>query len=635
MKKVILTCLAACVCAVLCAAAVHAQDRTLLSPQADCPIVVSADATVQERYAAETLRRYLTQITGRGLAVCTESDRTGAAIAVGQTAQTDASALPDGGYRIAFSGDALCIYGAGNKGTLNGVYAFLRTYCGCRWYGADTLVVPQRETVAVPSDADLSYTPYFEYAETDWLGSPGDTEFSLANGLNGSMRRLSDEQGGSVRYIGGFCHTLATRFCARDAYFDAHPEYFALHGGKRTPNQLCLTNPDTQRIVTAEVLALLESQYDPDGGLQIVSVTQDDNGDYCECPACKALDDANGSHAGTMVTFANLIARAVKAAGYDDVLIDTFAYQYTRKTPTAVVPDDNVVIRLCSIECCFCHTLDDAKCRENRDFMRDLRDWGKICGRIYIWDYTTNYWETLCLYPDFGVLQRNMQIFYENSVRGVFEEGNAGTDCDAEFSQLRAYLLARLMQDPYLDYDAELRGFLDAYYGEAGAPICRFLVRTMEKAGKSYLHPLGTFPDSTDTLTGFTERDVAYCDALWAQAADAAKGTAYSDRVARSEICWRYWKCNNRRGEYSFFRSTLYTRMAAREALYNDLVRFGVGRTNVARPNRQLTACKSLILLRRGEKWCALYEEKYWDALEPFVLRLYRVLGALHGGGNT
>ena len=634
MKRLLQAFPAVCVCVVLCSLVCRAQDRTLPAPDSDCAVVVSAQATAQERYAAEPLRRYLSQITGRDVTVGTDGEQAGAAIAVGQTACTprDVSALPDGGYRIVFAGDTLCIYGAGRKGTLNGVYGFLRDFCGCRWYAADTQVIPQTEVVVVPSDVDVTYKPYFEYAETDWLGSPGNPEYSLANGLNGSMRTLSAEQGGSVRYLGGFCHTLAARFCARDTYFDEHPEYFALHGGKRTPNQLCLTNPDTRRIVTEEVLAVLASQYDPDAGLQIVSVTQDDNGDFCECPACKALDDANGSHAGTMVTFANLIARAVRDAGYSGVLIDTFAYQYTRKTPSAVVPDDNVVIRLCSIECCFCHPLDDDKCKENRDFMRDLRDWGRICERIYIWDYTTNYWETLCLYPDFGVLQRNIQIFYENNARGVFEEGNAGTDCDTEFSQLRAYLLARLMQDPYLDYDAEMRGFLGAYYGEAGEPIYRFLMRTIEKAGKNYRHPLGTFPDSRDTLTAFTASDVTYCDALWEQAKDAVRDTAYLDRTARSEVCWRYWKCCNRRGEYAFFRSTVYTRMAAREALYNDLVRFGVGRTNVARRNRKLTSCKSLILLRRGEKWCALYEEKYWDALEPFVVQMYRFLGRMHGG---
>lgn len=631
MKRML--CVFCAVCLLVCFPLTgHALDDIILaSPGSVCRVVVSQTASPQERYAADTLARYLRRITGQTPAVVTDdAPANSAEIAVGSTNRSADEDLPDGGYHIFSADDTLCIVGGGNKGAIYGVFAFLRVFCACRWYAHDEIVVPQRDTIRIPADTDVTYTPYFEYTETDWLSSTSDPEYSLANGLNGgNCRTLSEAQGGTVRFY-PFCHSLSTVFCARSAYFDTHPEYFALHDGKRTPNQLCLTNPDTLRIVQTQVLDYLQSHNNPQDDLEIISITQDDNRDYCECPTCRTIDDLNGSHAGTNVAFANAVADAVKDAGYDNVAIETFAYQYTRKPPTAVVPRDNVIIRLCSIECCFCHPLDDADCRENRDFMRDLRDWNKICSRIYIWDYTTNYWETLCLYPDFGVLQRNMQIFYENHVRGVFEEGNAAEDCNAEFGELRAYLLARLMQDPYLDYDAEMRGFLDAYYGAGGAAICNFLARTIEKAGASKTAHLGTFPDSTKTLTRFTESDVAYCDAQWAKAKSETAGTRFFDRVERAEICWRWWKCNNRRGEYSALRSTLYTRMAAREALYNDLVRFGVGRTNVARPNRQLTKCMSLVLLRRGEKWAKLYEEKYWDLLEPFVLALYRLLGSMY-----
>lgn len=626
MRKIMQVFLTVCACTVLFTVLCRAQDTVLLSPDADCPIVVSAEATAQERSAAETLRKTLSQITGREQRVRTDDAKTAAAIAVGNTVYTpaDASALPDGGWRIVQTGDTLCICGTGTRGLLGGVYAFLRDFCGCRWYAPEEVVIPTSDTISVPQNVDVTYTPRFEYAFTDWR-TMCDDGIAVPNGLTGNGC-----------YINGFCHTLSTRYCSREKYFDEHPEYFALHDGKRSPNQLCLTNPDTLRIVTEEVFDVLQSGlYDPDADLQIISLTQDDNGDYCECDACKALDDANGSHAGSNVTFANAVADAVKAAGYDNVAIDTFAYQYTRKTPTAVVPRDNVIIRLCSIECCFCHTLDDDRCKENRDFMRDLADWGRICDRIYIWDYTTNYWETNCIYPDFGVLQKNMQIFCENGVRGVFEEGEPSMDDNAEFGELRAYLLACLLRNPYTDYDAEMRAFLDAYYGEGGDALYRFIHRTMEKAGASYLQHLGTFPDSTKTLTRFTERDVAACDALWREAGEKTRGTAYYDRVERSEICWRYWKCSNRRGEFSFLRSTLYTRMRDREALYNDMRRMGVAYINHTRRERQLTDCMSLVLLRRPGKWCALYEEKYWDALEPFVLRLYGVLGTLNGGSGV
>ncbi len=629
MKKRLFVLPAAAVLAALLSFVCFAAEKVVFSPDAPCRVVVAEDAGARERYAAETLVRYLEEIVGEAPALVTDAETAdGAEIAVGDTNRgapdlTDVSA---GGYRIAFSGDALCIRGKGAKGCANGVFAFLRDCCGCRWYTDTVRVIPQRSALSLPADFDVSYTPYFEYTETDWLYGPFDAEYSLANGLNGSScRYLSPEQGGNVQYLPRLAHSLTSYFCSADTYFETHPEYFALHDGKRTPEQVCLTNPDVLALVTRETLDLLSVNHDPDADVQIVSVTQADNGSYCECAACKALDDANGSHAGTMVTFINAVADAVKAAGYDNVLLDTFAYQYTRTPPSAVVPRDNVIIRLCSIECCFCHALDDEKCKENCSFMADLRGWNDICKRIYIWDYTTNYWETICIYPDFGVLQKNMQLFYENHARGVFEEGNACRDCDAEFAELRAYLLARLMQNPYLDFDAEMRGFLQAYYGGGWEPIYNFLSRVTEKAGASRTAHLGTFPHSTKTLTRFTAADVKYADAQWEEAKEATAGTEFYLRVERSELCWRYWKCTNRKSEFSLLR-TPYKRMLAKETLYRDLVRFGVGKINDTRRLRTLTECRSIILLRPADKWCALYENGFWDMLTPLTERLYDLL---------
>ncbi len=610
MKK--LTCALLGALMLLFAAPLSAQA----AQAAPCRIALAQGATEQDRAAAGLLQRYLTQVLPA--APVLEPAAADADFVVGGF-DAAPEEQPAGSYRITRqNGGAVSIQGAGSMGVQNGVYAFLRDYCGCRWY-ADEFVVPQAEALTLPQTINDSYAPYFEYAYTDWFPSR-DAEFRAATG-----------QTGNGCYIAGFCHTLATRYCARDKYFEAHPEYFALHGGKRVPDQLCLTNPDVLRIVTEEVMDVLRSsRYDPNADLQIISITQDDNQNYCECDECKALDEANGSHAGTNLTFANAIADAVKAAGYGNVAIDTFAYEYTRRTPAAVVPRDNVIVRLCSIECCFCHTLDDAKCAENREFMRDLSDWGKICDRIYIWDYTNNYFEYQCLYPDFGVLQRNAQIFYENGAKGLFEEGSSAKDMNTEFGELRGYLLARLMQNPYLDYDAEMRGFLNAFYGDGGEAVYRFLQRTVEKAGASYKKALAVFPNSTDILPAFTAEDVAYSDACWREAKEKTQGTRFFDRVERSELSWRFWKCSNFKGEFSRLHSTLYMRMRGRRALYDDLRRAGVTRLNDTRPKRTLTESMSLVLLRRPGKWCELYEETYWDALEPLVLAYYNLCGKVY-----
>lgn len=594
-------------------------------------IVVSADASATDNYAAQRLKYYLDKITGKSIEIVTDdTDAAEYEICIGATnrAETDFSDSADGSYVITSSAEKIVICGAGNKGTINGVYAFLEKYCGCHWYETNVIIVPENASLTVPSDIDVEYTPYFEYTETD-TASSRDTEFSIANGLTGGVyRSMTEEQGSTVNYLGPFCHTFTTYYCKPETYFAEHPEYYALRNGIRTPKQLCLTNEEVKGIVTAEVLALLEAEHNPEADIQIVSLTQHDNREYCQCENCKELDEKNGSQSGTMITFVNEIARRVKENGYDNVVFDTFAYQYSRKAPTQVVPREDVIVRLCSIECCFGHTLDDPKCEQNVDFMNDLREWGKICNRIYIWDYVHNYAQSLCIFPNFGVLQRNVQIFYENNAKGLYEEGNYYIDnSDAEFAEMRTYLLSKLMQNPYLDFDTEMNGYLNGVYGPGGRYIKEFLDIITEHAVTDKKH-LAIYQGSQNTLYDMTDEDVEICNDLWEKAKAAAETEEQLAQLRRSELSWRYWKSANKRGEFSRNQFP-YLWMREGEKLHNDLkemnvVLFSEGGTNL------LSDCELLYLYRESYKWSAIYEEWFWDILNPVAVRLYEVLGKIY-----
>lgn len=594
-------------------------------------IVVSADASATDAYAAQRLKHYLDKITGKSIEIVDDNtDKTEYEICVGVTdrAEKDFKDSANGSYIIFSTDERIIICGAGNKGTINGVYAFLEKYCGCHWYESQVIVVPENEKLTVPADINNEYTTFFEYTETDTASSL-DVEFSLANGLTGGVYRdFTAEQGSAVEYLGRFCHTFTTVFCKSETYFEEHPEYFALRNGKRTPNQLCLTNEKVKEIVTADVLALLETEHNPDADIQIVSLTQHDNFDYCQCENCKAVDDANGSQSGTMISFVNEIARRVKEHGYDNVVFDTFAYQYTRKAPSQVVPREDVIVRLCSIECCFGHTLDNPKCGQNADFMNDLREWGKICNRIYIWDYVHNYAQTLCVFPNFGVLQRNVQIFYENNAKGIYEEGNYYIEnSDAEFAEMRTYLLSKLMQNPYLDFDSEVNGYLNGVYGPGGCYIKEFIDIITAHAVTDCMH-LSIYQDSQKTLYYMTDSDVEKCNELWEKAKAAAETEEQLARLRRSELSWRYWKSANRRGEFSRLQFP-YVWMSEGEKLHSDMkemnaVLFSEGGTNL------LSDCELLYLYRESYKWSVIYEEWFWDILNPFAVSIYKTLGKIY-----
>lgn len=594
--------------------------------------VIVAGESAADSYAASRLEYYLERITGAVIPVVSDSQpESDCEIIVGATARESVKldGFEDGGYIIKSDESKVVICGAGNKGTINGVYAFLEDYCGCHWYEGEVVVIPENPSLTVPCDINDEYHPFFEYTETD-TASSRDIEFSLANGqVGGAYRDFTAEQGGEVGYIGTFAHTLVQHYCKPDTYFEAHPEYYAYRNGERVPNQLCLTNPDVIDVVVSEVLEVLSREHDPSAAIQIVSLTQHDNRDYCQCDSCAAVDNENGSQSGTMITFVNTVAERVKAAGdYDNIVFDTFAYQYTRKAPTKVVPRDDVIVRLCSIECCFGHTLDDPDCSENAAFMYDLEQWGKICDRIYIWDYVNNYRETVCIFPNFGVMQRNVQIFHENNVKGIYEEGNYYiSECDGEFAELRTYLLSKLMQDPYCDYYAEMDAYLEGVYGPGGKYIREFIDIMTEHAVTNCSH-LSIYQSAEDTLCNMLPSDVERCNTLWQQAKDAAENESQLRQICRSELSWRYWKCANWRGEFSRLQFP-YVWINENQKLYDDLKAMGILRLGEGN-NHYLSDCDLLHLFRQPFKWGTLYDEDFWDALNPYAVRFYEFLGKIY-----
>ena len=327
---------------------VTASGYEILPSSGDYAIIVSSNASETENFAAQQLAKYLKKINGNTYPILTDIDNfSGYSFYIGDTSKFDISDISnkdDGSYKIVPLDNGLAIYGAGNRGTIYGVYGYLEDFCGYRCFTKEGMKSLTNE-ITIPTEI-ITYDTFFEFTDTDW-DSPRDTEYSIANGLNADAHRtIPDEMGGDIEYIGSSCHTLGSEFCAANTYFNSHPEYFALYNGERQPSQLCLTNENVFNIVLDEVMDLLEEYHDPDASLQIISLTQLDNTDYCQCENCTAINNANGSPSGTMIDFINKIAREVKNRGYNNVGIDTFAYQYTRSPPTQVVPENNVIVRL-------------------------------------------------------------------------------------------------------------------------------------------------------------------------------------------------------------------------------------------------------------------------------------------------
>ncbi len=447
-------------------------------------IILDSKASPSEKHAAEELQRFVEEISGCALPIL--STRAPKMILVGGgeilaeiEPRLDITGLGKEGFAIRTNDSHLILAGGKQRGTLYAVYTFLEDYLGCRWYSSKVSRIPEEKVIEIPS-INVSYKPALEYREPYYTDA-FDGDWAARNKANSNNARLGKERGGKVRYS-HFVHTFYS-LVPPDKYFDEHPEYFSLVKGKRRRSraQLCLTNPDVLRIVVEGVKRWIAAEPEAD----IYSVSQNDCAGWCECPNCKALDDREESHMGSLLTFVNKVAEAIEK-DYPDKTIDTLAYQYTRKPPKTVRPRRNVIIRLCSIECCFSHPLET--CPRNASFRDDIIGWSKVAPRLYVWDYVTDFANYIMPFPNLDVLKPNIEFFVEHNVKGIFEEGNYAGGGGGEMAELRAYLLAKLLWNPDADVEALKKDFLEGYYEKAAGPISDYISLLHRKVKRDNIH---------------------------------------------------------------------------------------------------------------------------------------------------
>jgi hypothetical protein len=379
-----------------------------------------------------------------------------------------------------------------------------------RWWTPWATHIPKQAMLKIPS-LDVRCRPVFEARDPFWYPA-FDARWAVRNFSNSQSANIPDELGGCIRYK-GFVHTFYSLVPPAE-HFEKHPEWFSLRNGQRTHEhaQLCLANPGLRDFVVERVKQWLRESPEA----RIVSVSQNDWHGWCECDACRALDDAEGSHAGSMITFVNYVAEKIEK-DFPNVAVDTLAYQYTRRPPRTLRPRPNVIVRLCSIECNFREPLGAPA---NAKFADDIRGWARMCDRLYIWDYTTDFAHYVQPHPNWFTLGPNVRFFAANHVKGVFEQG-AYQGHGSEFAELRAWVLAQLLWNPAQDDRALINEFLEGYYGPAAPPIRAYLeLLHTNSAGWN----LTCYSPPNAKFLNFTT--LAAAEKLWAEA----------ERVATPEV---------------------------------------------------------------------------------------------------
>jgi endonuclease/exonuclease/phosphatase family metal-dependent hydrolase len=477
-------------CIYLCISTLNAQIILFDGTSSAYSIVIPSASSAPEVKAASLLQDYFNRITGFQLPVMADDQPVNEyEIVIGNSNRLaqhkiniNQDELGQDGFIIRTRKKALFIAGETPQGTLNGVFSFLEDHLGCRFYSPGVNYIPQVDQVVLPKIKERQ-VPVFTYREMYFPGRQ-DREYR-------EWHKLHTHQMGQW---GIGVHTFR-KLVPPAEFFRSNPTYFAEINGRRVPNgQLCLTQPEVYEVLIENLRKNMEKKPK----VEFWSVSQNDNYQACQCTGCREAADRLGGQSGIMIDFVNRVA-----AEFPEKVISTLAYQYTRRAPSKVKPLPNVNIMLCSIECNRSRPI--ASDPSSASFVKDIKDWTQLTNNILIWDYVVQFRNYISPFPNLRVLQPNLEFFAKNNCRMMFQQGSG--PAWSEFSELRSYMIAKLLWNPYQDAEKIMDDFLAGYYRSA-APFLKQYIGLMHDELERTGGNLWIFGNPVDGIGSYLRPDL-------------------------------------------------------------------------------------------------------------------------------
>lgn len=520
-------------------------------------IVYAANAIEAEKTAAKELAEHLQGSFGIALPLEEESEKAapnGPSIYVGQTQFARSHGISFDGYDaeqwlIKAVGPNLVIGGGRPRGTLYGVFEFLEEEVGVMWMDETDTHIPRHTTLALPGDLERSGKPTFPIRGIFVFNREDEKRIRYMihnrdNIFHDQRPFFTDAAAWGLFPIYGSprgCHTFS--YYTKD-WPEQYEDCFSLDAnGKRLravsalgPGQVCFSNPLARELFIAKLKEYIKTDRKayPEYYPLIYDVSTNDNHDKCVCPDCLALATKYGAYSGAQLEFINAVADGV-ADEYPDVIVQTFAYQYTEDAPKGIVPRPNVMTRIAQLDAEFKSGIRDIMrpltSPLNKKLLVRIQEWGAI-GKISIWDYLTLFSGKNEAMLNIGTFSQNLRLFKENNARAYFAEYQSPDA--ASFSPLRLWLAYQLLQDPNQDVGRLTDRFLRVYFGAAAAPM-KELADFIETNMNGLQDVISTYdlakrPDLNDDYFETTER-------LLDAAEQAAQGDqAILGRIARERI---------------------------------------------------------------------------------------------------
>lgn len=566
----------------------------------DYQIVIPADADECIKFSAQHLCEYVEKSTGVTLPIVTDTNKSfnpdDKYISLGNTTIKSGSGVTvseeevfTDGYKIVRKGNVVIIAGYLSRGTMYGVFEFLKIICEYEVYSSDIITYREKSKIMIP-DADLLDKPSF-------IGRNMDGPIAKSDELQALLRMRSNRTGAA--YGGGGYYTdwmdrhsetyylyinvgnKTNGVFDEDANIVQHPRWFAHKNGVPFDNQLCFTNKECM-----ETLVELVKKYileHPEGIW--VNISMNDNGGFCTCneEIDKQLswDGLNCEESrkkytlsGTHIRWINEIIKRIeewRQAEYPQrkVKYTSFAYGSLYPAPTlknadgtyraiddSCIPDERLYVRWAPLMSCFSHEITDESCGINKPFADAIKGWSTICKRFNIYDYRSNYRHFLAFYNNFNAVQGNMQYYKSIGVTDYMIQNATGANV-ASLCDLHSYLNAKLLWNVNENLDELIDNFMDNFYGVGGkymkdylnimrthfASIPDYHQRCYNDTSAAAWWPVGLIETSLSLFEQANrEIDKAY---------DSQTAAKYKLHILRESVCVRYVLLKNYASYYT------------------------------------------------------------------------------------
>jgi hypothetical protein len=438
-------------------------------------------ATVTDATAAQELAKYLQQITGaafeiKAVAKGTPPEAGKPAVVLGQMALDLGLAAPPqtisgDGYRILTKDRLLLMAGETPTSTSFAVSHLLETL-GCRWYFDNPIgeVVPELKTVSVDT-LDIAEKPDFAIRRM-WGPNWNSEMWGRRNRLGGLPANTGHD----------WQHVPPAK------YAEAHPEYYALRAGARKPGGwVCTTNPDVIRLFVEGVAA--EAGDRPHAS---VSISPPDGTGYCECDACKALDEPTNIEASSgrvamsdrYMTFFNAVGAGVLKINPNAVL-NFYAYaDYSIPPKRPMKSPENLCAWVAPLRFCRLHPLGSPICESRRRCKDVVEGWCNVVSKMGWREYNYQVAELTVPFSKVNVWRQDIPYLKKRGCVGL------NIECLATWHIYgpHTWLVSRMMWKTDLDVDATMNDFYLRFCGKAAPHVKAYWERIDKAVATSPAH---------------------------------------------------------------------------------------------------------------------------------------------------